>query len=466
MPRYFTRILIILVVCLTLILALVVARPTSPTLAASANITLSGTSGPPTTSVQIHGRGFKSKETIVLTFDTTQLRTTTASGTGTFSATITIPSAAVPGNHIIQAKGHTSALSAQATFLVQTNWVQSGFNREHTNFNPFENVLNSTSALVTRWTFNTGGCACSTPSVANGIIYFGGSSFYALNATTGAFVWSYANVGSYSTPAIDNGLVYFSSGSTMYALNATTGAFVWNYTNRTGQGYTSPLTANGKVYVGSSDGKVYTFDGTKGTLLWSYTTGGPIYSPLTLDNGNLYISANKLYVLNATTGAFVWSYTTGSSVSSVTMANNIVYVSSDKLYALNETTKALMWIYNGSAPAVANGLIYTTPFSSGNTILNPLNATTGKLVWSHDSSENGGDYIGAPVVANGVVYTIGGGWGPTSGIMLAFNATTGAFLGGIYDSNQTSGAGTSAVVVNGMLYVGMGEDPIIFAYGL
>jgi len=44
----------------------------------------------------------------------------------------------------------------------------------------------------------------------------------------------------------------------VYALNAKTGAKVWSY--RTGSSVnSSPAVANGVVYVGSDDGKVYAF---------------------------------------------------------------------------------------------------------------------------------------------------------------------------------------------------------------
>jgi outer membrane protein assembly factor BamB len=63
----------------------------------------------------------------------------------------------------------------------------------------------------------------------------------------------------YSSPAVANGVVYVGSyDKNVYALNAKTGAKLWSYT--TGGGvYTSPSVANGLVYVGSDDGNVYAF---------------------------------------------------------------------------------------------------------------------------------------------------------------------------------------------------------------
>jgi outer membrane protein assembly factor BamB len=63
---------------------------------------------------------------------------------------------------------------------------------------------------------------------------------------------------------VANGVVYVGSDdSNVYALNATTGAKLWSYS--TGGGvYSSPAVVNGVVYVGSLNGGVYAFSLKKG----------------------------------------------------------------------------------------------------------------------------------------------------------------------------------------------------------
>src|SRR4051794_36927467 len=97
--------------------------------AASASISLSPTSGPPTTKVKMSGTGFGAKETVNITFDATKVGSAKTNRNGSFSGKISISASAPPGDHIVQATGQKSHISAQATFLVQTNWVQAGFNR-------------------------------------------------------------------------------------------------------------------------------------------------------------------------------------------------------------------------------------------------------------------------------------------------------------------------------------------------
>ena len=62
-----------------------------------------------------------------------------------------------------------------------------------------------------------------------------------------------------SSPAIANGVVYIGSNdNNLYALNANTGAKLWSYT--TGNWVvSSPVVSNGVLYVGSADGNVYAF---------------------------------------------------------------------------------------------------------------------------------------------------------------------------------------------------------------
>ena len=78
----------------------------------------------------------------------------------------------------------------------------------------------------------------------------------------------------YSSPAVANGVVYVGSGDyNVYALDAATGAKLWSY-HTGGAVYSSPTVANGVVYVGSYDYNVYALNAATGAKLWSYHTDG------------------------------------------------------------------------------------------------------------------------------------------------------------------------------------------------
>ena len=108
---------------------------------------------------------------------------------------------------------------------------------------------------------------------------------------TNQLLWSYPTVNSvdYSSPAVINGVVYVGSDDHyVYALNAATGAYIWSY--KTGGSVdSSPAVANGVVYVGSEDHKVYALNAATGTKIWSYGTGDKVESSPAVANGVVYV---------------------------------------------------------------------------------------------------------------------------------------------------------------------------------
>ncbi len=94
-----------------------------------------------------------------------------------------------------------------------------------------------------------------------------------LNASTGSLIWNYTFVGKeevVSSPTVVNGVVYFGYyDHNVYALNATTGAKIWNYTT----GFSvesSPAISNNVVYICSEDGNLYALNAITGEKKWSY----------------------------------------------------------------------------------------------------------------------------------------------------------------------------------------------------
>ena len=75
-------------------------------------------------------------------------------------------------------------------------------------------------------------------------------------------------------------MVWYTSGSDddyVYALNAATGAKIWSYA--TGSAVEdSPAVASGVVYIGSDNDYVYALNASTGSKLWSFGTGGEVYS--------------------------------------------------------------------------------------------------------------------------------------------------------------------------------------------
>jgi outer membrane protein assembly factor BamB len=196
-----------------------------------------------------------------------------------------------------------SSAHAQASNPSPADWTQ--FHRDNMQrWNPYETVLGvgNVSTLALKWKnpisdTNALGLS-SSPAVVNGVVYFGSGddNIYALDASTGAKLWSFATHGSVrSSPALANGVVYFgtfdisSFSGDFYALNANTGAKLWSY--NTGYIESSPAVANGVVYIGSDNNNVYALNANTGALLWKYVTGNAVETSPAVANGVVYVAS-------------------------------------------------------------------------------------------------------------------------------------------------------------------------------
>lgn len=420
----------------------------------SATIQLSETSGPPTSFTKVTGKNFGTTETVKLLFDTKLDGTTTTSSTGTFTFSLKIPRMATPGTHTIKAIGQSSQHSATASFLVQTNWSQGGFDAAQTHFNPYENVISASnvSQSVIAWENNYSQAARGTPIVVNDRVFITADNFYALNATTGTTIWSSSAFGSATAPAVVGGIIYLASDK-LYAVNAKTGVLLWT-DSLNGGSDGSPTVAHGVVYVTSYNGTLYAFNAQNGKQLWSVTPCSAITATPAIANGLIYVGCTNdiLYALATKTGTTQWTFTAkGPIYSSVAIANGLVYVSDSTgvLSALNALTGTVMWsattLYGqGGTPAIAGN----TVFVNGNGLF-AFNAITGVALWSTLTDTIIGN---APSVANGVVYVILSD-GPAT--ILALDARTGANLWS-YDLSPIASFGSPSIV-NGMVYIGEGS---------
>ena len=174
---------------------------------------------------------------------------------------------------------------------------------------PFVLIALNASTGAKLWTIGDYSYAGSSlhfeaPSaVANGVVYAGSFTFdgnvvalNALNASTGAVLWSYAGVGGAS--AVANGVVYGGGGGNLYALNASTGAKLWSFA----QGDASAV-ANGVVY-GSGGSNLYAWNASTGALLWSFDTGAAVGGSPAIVNGVVYVH----------TGGNVYAFSVGADL--------------------------------------------------------------------------------------------------------------------------------------------------------
>ncbi|MHB8597588.1 MAG: outer membrane protein assembly factor BamB family protein [Ktedonobacteraceae bacterium] len=208
---------------------------------------------------------------------------------------------------------------------------------------------------ATLWASSSVNDLYAAPAFANGILYVTADiHLYALDAKSGKILWK-VDAGGYNNtaPTIVNGVVYVAGGSPdgyyqayLFAYNAITGKQIWvDDMNNGVPVISSPLSlavTNSTIYLYS--GEIYAFSTKSGTLLWHTNTGNsacePGSSPVEA-NGVVYVGAcddQKIYAFDAKTGATLWNYTTDSNIYALpVVVNGMVFVDSidAKLYAFH-----------------------------------------------------------------------------------------------------------------------------------
>jgi hypothetical protein len=213
-------------------------------------------------------------------------------------------------------------------------------------------------------------------------VYVGaGSRVYAIDATTGAQIWTYTTGGQRSSPIFANGVVYVGSGSLVYAVNASTGTQIWNATTQGIVSDSSPAVGGGAVYVSSTD-TIYCFDSSIGTQIWNYTAGGQTSSPVFAD-GYVYFGSDdgNVYCLVASTGDKIWNYKIDESALapglgreirygpilsySPTVANGVVYISLSAIVSTaGGTSVGIIYALKTETAATPSPSLSTTPYGS------------------------------------------------------------------------------------------------------
>jgi outer membrane protein assembly factor BamB len=248
----------------------------------------------------------------------------------------------------------------------------------------------------TVWKKELPGRSESAPVVIANRVFFGDEdgTLYAVDRRNGHTIWTSQLCGSIkAAPAYEHGILYVGDyGGCMSAVNSHSGKVKWQTSSQglgfgvSGQFYSTPALAFGRVYTGSLDHRVYSFEAKDGTLAWSHSTGDYVYSgPTVADTPTtpptVYIGSydGNLYALDAKTGATRWSRSAGGPVIvSPSAVGNIVYVPtySPKAttgFTLKNGRKVFSYGSGGAnSPVISDGhRLYLTGYSSI-TALQPL----------------------------------------------------------------------------------------------
>jgi outer membrane protein assembly factor BamB len=242
------------------------------------------------------------------------------------------------------------------------------------------------------WKHSLPGRAESSPLVLKRTLYFGceNDQLFALSTRNGHVRWATTLAGPVkSAPAYHNGVLFVGDyGGEMNAVEAKNGRIVWQ-SGSLGQGfgtsgefYSTPAVAFGRVYAGNNDTRVYSFDEKTGELAWTRSTGGYVYSGPTVANTRhtpptVYIGSfdGNVYALDAKSGETRWERSTGGQiVGSLSAVGNIVYVAefsntSTVGYDMKTGHEVFRYKTGTYTPVISDGRrIYLTGYSSINAL--------------------------------------------------------------------------------------------------
>jgi eukaryotic-like serine/threonine-protein kinase len=337
------------------------------------------------------------------------------------------------------------------------------------------------------WTFKAGGPIWSSPTVADGTVYFGSNdgNVYALNAKSGKLVWQHKTEGPVmGRPTVEGQHLYvLSDDGNLYKLERASGRPVWKFDTHGGavardlpgpksETYdyqmSAPVVAGGTVYVGSADKRVYAVEAETGRERWHFETQGIVRSTPAVAGGLVFFGSydHHIYAVEAQTGALKWKLDTLQAVvSSPLVEAGTVYIGSrsSDLFALDAATGKVKWKFFywsswvESAARLHKGILYIG--SSDHQQMFAIAAATGKRIWN---SYTDGSAWSTPAVTDKLVYIGVVGVKPYfiehHGNFLAVDRATGQVVWRFplspIPGSVTYGVASSPAVDRGLVYFG------------
>lgn len=379
----------------------------------------------------------------------------------------------------------TSRISVSPAGLAaygDSEWLQPGFDSEHTSFNRFESRLSAANLgqLRLAWTksgmFLASSIAVSGSTVlvptfsAPGPTIDSTGRVVALQSSTGNVKWRATVRGTASKSYCPAPRAVAVSGFNVVAsyydacsfdqnrawligYDLATGRKLWE-TGRLGNSVNSVTVRHGWLYVATWDGPagfsmLRALDARTGGQVWGRRL--PDYpDDAAVSGGTAYaLAAGRLAAFDRISGAPMWTARVADSAAApIVVGGGLVYVSGrfssggGHLVALDARTGARRYALTEAAPrAYAAGVLYV---GDANIHLSARIAATGQEIWSSN------DQMKSPtIVANGLVYTGSGDR------LQAYRAGDGSLL-----LNRRIGASfvTPFAVAGGAVYIQVGSD--------
>ncbi|MFT4040539.1 MAG: PQQ-binding-like beta-propeller repeat protein [Thermomicrobiales bacterium] len=281
--------------------------------------------------------------------------------------------------------------------------------------------------LLEEWRFSyTGFSPVVSPALADGIVYIADSqnkdargTVYAVSATTGQEIWRFsAESGFGSTPIVQGHLaITVTLDGTVYALDASSGLERWRFKMGASLGL-APASIDGRLYVGSTAGRVFVLDLATGQLV-DEVQGYSLFTGIAATTNSLYLGGmcGYLYDVSLATGTSEsLRVTTGCpGLASAIVANGIIYVATEdgRLIALGDA-RASVPISDGLKVLIADefATVRAAPSSAAVVRGKAVAGTAGRVTGPSEEREGETWW---PVDVEG----IGSGWVQESALMAA-----------------------------------------------
>lgn len=295
-------------------------------------------------------------------------------------------------------------------------------------------ILSSLALMVLAALFITG-CASRSTATLTGSSWPGltvyedtvylasGTQVFALDPETAGVLWKYpVEVGRsgptfYAPPAVDDEMIVVTDyKDSLYALNRDTGVLLWPAPFQSNQSrFIGGAVIDGDtIYAATVDGDIHAIDSKTGQEKegWPFTADGGIWSTPLLADGILYVTSldHYLYAVNVGTAQLVWRFPAegededpGAMVGTPRLQDGILYFGTfdNRVYALDAETQDILWTYETtnwvwSSPVVdeETGLIIGGDLDGH---VFALDKDSGAPVWTFNI-QGEGPVVGAPLI--------------------------------------------------------------------
>jgi len=262
------------------------------------------------------------------------------------------------------------------------------------------------------WTFDAGAALWAGPTFAAGTVYAGAEdgSVLALDARTGARRWVFRADGRIRTrPTVAGGDLYVQADDgVLYKLDAASGKLRWrvkiverpierlpfdNPKSRYDRFGSDVVVSEGRLFVGTHDGRLLALDPKNGARVWAFEAGDAVLAAPALAAGRVLFGSYDrfVYALDSKSGRELWRRDTRGAVVSTPGIDGDRVVVGNRAYDLlgldartgEVAWKRYIWMsWVESNPTLRGGVAYIG--SSDAAAVFAVEVATGKRRWSAD----------------------------------------------------------------------------------